>query len=172
VNIPDRAWGALTPGGVDELIQANLASVFYCATAVLPIMRTQHDGLLIVIASVAGRDVNAFGGPGYTAAKHGAVALSHSINVEECVHGIRATAILPGEVATPILDKRPVPVSAEDRAKMLQPDDVGDLITYLACLPARIVVNEVMICPSWNRAYLADLKEKPNTAPTGDLRGS
>ena len=66
--------------------------------------------------------------------------------------------LLPGEVATEILDKRPVPVSAEDRAKMAQSEDVGDLIRYIACLPPHIVINEVMINPTWNRGYVASLQ--------------
>ena len=158
VNILHRSWAQLSPAGVDELIQGNLASVFYCATAALPIMRAQQDGLLIHTASVAGRLIGGPSGPGYTAAKHGVVALSHSINMEECANGIRSTVVLPGEVATPILDKRPVPVSAEDRARMAQSEDVADLIRYIACLPRHIVINEVMITPTWNRAYVAALQ--------------
>ena len=77
--------------------------------------------------------------------------------MQECVNGIRSCAILPGEVATPILDKRPVPVSPEERARMVQPEDVADLILYLACLPPHVVINEVMITPTWNRAYVAAL---------------
>lgn len=160
VNITPRAWAQLSPAGVDELIQGNLSSVFYCVTAVLPVMRAQQDGLLIHTASMAGRFIGGPSGPGYTAAKHGVVAMSHSINMEECINGIRSTVILPGEVATPILDKRPVPVSADDRARMAQPEDVGDLIRYIACLPKRVVINEVMICPSWNRNYVAALQKK------------
>ena len=160
VNITPRSWAELTPEGADELIRGNLNSVFYCVTAVLPIMRAQQDGILIHTASMAGRFIGGLSGPGYTAAKHGMVAMSHSINMEECGNGIRSTAVLPGEVATPILDKRPNPVTAEDRARMAQPEDVGDLIRYIACLPKRVVINEVMICPSWNRSYLANLEKK------------
>jgi NADP-dependent 3-hydroxy acid dehydrogenase YdfG len=158
VNIVPRAWAELTPEGVDELIHGNLSSVFYCVTAVLPIMRAQQDGVLIHTASMAGRFIGGPSGPGYTAAKHGVVAMSHSINREECVNGIRSTVVLPGEVATPILDKRPVPVSAEERARMARPEDVADLIRYIACLPRHVVINEVMICPTWNRGYVAGLE--------------
>jgi NADP-dependent 3-hydroxy acid dehydrogenase YdfG len=49
-------------------------------------------------------------------------------------------------------------VSAEDRARMAQSEDVGDLIRYIACLPERVVINEVMISPTWNRGYVAALK--------------
>jgi len=160
VNITPRSWAQLTPEGVDELVGGNLNSVFYCVTAVLPTMRAQQDGLVIITASMAGRFISLLSGPGYTAAKHGVVALSHTINMEECVNGIRSTVVLPGEVATPILDKRPVPVSAEERARMAQSEDVGDLIRYIAGLPKRVVVNEVMICPSWNRGYVASLRSK------------
>ena len=80
------------------------------------------------------------------------VALSQSINMEECRNGIRSTALSPGEVATPILAKRPVPVSDEDKARMLQSEDLGDLIRYIACLPPRVCLNDVLITPTWNRA--------------------
>jgi NAD(P)-dependent dehydrogenase (short-subunit alcohol dehydrogenase family) len=53
---------------------------------------------------MAGRVVSLLSGPAYTAAKHGLVAMSHSINMQECVNGIRSCVVLPGEVATPILD--------------------------------------------------------------------
>ncbi|HYL19787.1 MAG TPA: oxidoreductase, partial [Burkholderiales bacterium] len=89
----------------------------------------------------------------------GVVAMSHSINCEECVNGIRSTVVCPGEVATPILDQRPVPVSAEDRARMLQPEDVADLILYVATLPAHVCLNEVWITPTWNRGYVGALKQ-------------
>ena len=109
---------------------------------------------------MAGRTPSPMSGTGSSAAKHGVVAMSHSINMEECQNGIRSCVILPGEVATPILDKRPNPVPAEERARMLQPSDLGDLIRYIACLPPHVVMNEVMIAPTWNRAYVAALQRK------------
>ncbi|HUC18109.1 MAG TPA: SDR family oxidoreductase [Acetobacteraceae bacterium] len=154
-NILERDWKRLTPAGIDQVIGANLSAAFYCVTVALPFMRAQKDGVLIHTASFAGRFVHPLSGAAYTATKHGVVAMSHSINMEECVNGIRSTAICPGEVATPILDKRPVPVSAEDRARMLQPEDCADLILYVACLPPHVCINEVLITPTWNRAYVA-----------------
>ena len=155
LNIAERDWARLSPEGVDEVIRANLSSAFYCVTAALPMMRAQRDGVLIHTASFAGRFVSLLSGPAYTAAKHGVVAMSHSINMAECVNGIRSCAICPGEVATPILDRRPVPVAAEERARMLRPEDCGDLIRYVACLPPHVCLNEVLISPTWNRGYVA-----------------
>lgn len=160
LNISARAWRDLEPEGVDAVVQANLASAFYCAMAALRLMRPRRDGVLIHTASMAGRYVGPLSGPAYTAAKHGVVAMSHSINMEECVNGIRSTAVCPGEVATPILDRRPVPVSAEDRARMVQPQDCADLIRYVACLPPHVCINEVLITPTWNRTYVAALQRQ------------
>jgi NADP-dependent 3-hydroxy acid dehydrogenase YdfG len=155
LNIGPRMWSQLTPHGIDEVVRGNLSSAMYCVAACLPMMRQQKDGLLIHTASMAGRFVSLLSGPTYTAAKHGVVAMSHSINLEECVNGVRSTCICPGEVATPILDKRPVPVSADDRAKMVQSEDVGDLVLYIARMPKHVCMNEVLITPTWNRGYVA-----------------
>ena len=158
LNILERRFDQLTPEGVDQVIHGNLSSAFYCTTAVLPMMRKRKDGVLIHTSSVAGRVPGPLSGAAYSAAKHGVVAMSHTLNMEECVNGIRSCVVLPGEVATPILDKRPVPVTKEERGRMAQSEDVGDLIRYVACLPAHIVINEVMINPTWNRGYVAALQ--------------
>ena len=145
LNIRNRHWDALTPEGIDQLVHGNLSQALYCVTVALPMMRAQKDGVLIHTASMAGRFIGGFSGPIYGAAKHGIVAMSHTINMEECVNGIRSSVLLPGEVATPILDKRPNPVGPEERQRMVQPEDCGDLIRYIACLPKHVVMSEVML---------------------------
>jgi NADP-dependent 3-hydroxy acid dehydrogenase YdfG len=162
ININDRHWDKLTPENARLMINGNLAAAAQCVTVALPIMRAQADGLIIHTASMAGRFIGGFPGPLYTAAKHGIVAMSHSINMEECKNGIRSCVFLPGEVATAILDKRPNPVSAEDKARMVQPQDCADLILYIALLPKRLVMNEVMLSPTWNRAYVAAIEKLSN----------
>ena len=159
ININDRHWDKLTPENASLMINGNLAAAAQCVTVALPIMRLHQDGLIIHTASMAGRFIGGFPGPLYTAAKHGIVAMSHSINMEECINGIRSCVFLPGEVATAILDKRPNPVSAEERARMVQPQDCADLILYVALLPKRLVMNEVMLSPTWNRAYVAAIEK-------------
>jgi NAD(P)-dependent dehydrogenase (short-subunit alcohol dehydrogenase family) len=159
ININERHWDKLTPENASLMINGNLAAAAQCVTVALPIMRRNQDGLIIHTASMAGRFIGGFPGPLYTAAKHGIVAMSHSINMEECVHGIRSCVFLPGEVATAILDKRPNPVGAEEKARMVQPEDCADLIRYIALMPKRLVMNEVMLGPTWNRAYVAAIEK-------------
>ncbi len=158
VNIVERHWATLTPERIDTLLQGNLNAALYCVTVALPFMRAQRDGLLIHTASMAGRFIGGLSGPIYTVAKHGVVAMSHGLNMQECVNGIRSTVFLPGEVATPILDKRPNPVGPEERARMVQPVDCGNLIRFIADLPRHVVMNEVHLSPTHNRGYVAALE--------------
>ena len=160
VTILDRHWDKLTPDSIDYMVKGNLNAALYCVTVALPFMRAQQDGLIIHTASMAGRFIGGVSGPIYVAAKHGVVAMSHGLNMQECINGIRSTVFLPGEVATPILDQRPNPVSAEMRARMVQPADCGDLIRYIACMPKHLVMNEVHLAPTWNRGYVAALERK------------
>ena len=153
MNILERSWEQLSPQSIKTMLDANLNSAFYCSSAALGIMRPQKGGLLIHTASWAGRFAGIVPGPAYVAAKHGVVAMSHTINMEEFQHGIRSTVLCPAEVATPILDLRPTPVPPEERARMIQPGHMADLILYVAKLPATICMNEVVISPTWNRGY-------------------
>ena len=160
LNIVDRNCDKLTPESIHYMVSGNLIAPMYCVTVALPFMRAQKDGVLIHTASMAGRFIGGVSGPIYVSAKHGIVAMSHGLNMQECVNGIRSTVFLPGEVATPILDQRPNPVGPEVRARMVQPADCGDLIRYIACLPPHVTMNEVHLAPTWNRGYVANLERK------------
>lgn len=156
INIRNRNWHNLDDDDWDRVIDIDLNGAFYCCKAVIPLMRKQGGGLILNISSMAGKRVSTVTGPAYTAAKHAMNAFNESINVENCIYGIRACAICPGEVATPILDQRPVPVSAEDRAKMVQPEDMGRIVRFLAELPPHVCINELLVTPTWNRGYVAN----------------
>jgi NADP-dependent 3-hydroxy acid dehydrogenase YdfG len=160
-NIPKRALNELSTESWRMMMDINLNGAFFCARVVLPNMRKKKDGLIINIASIAGKKVSALSGASYSAAKHAMVALSTAINMEECADGIRSTAICPGEVATPILDLRPVPPSAEERGRMMQPEDMGRIIRFVAEMPKHVCIHEMLVTPTWNRSVLggADLKK-------------
>ena len=158
INHPKRNFRNVSIDGWNQIVAVNLSGMFYCIQAVLPGMRERKEGLIINISSWAGRYASTLTGPGYNATKHAVVALTESINMEECANGIRATSILPGEVATPILEKRPVPPPPEERARMLQAEDLGKTILFVATLPPRACVNELIISPTWNRFYLGGLE--------------
>ncbi len=161
INSPKRNFHNVSLASWDEIVAVNLSGTFYCVNAVLPGMRSRNDGVIINIASWAGRYASTLTGPGYNATKHAVIALTESINMEEGKHGIRASSVLPGEVATPILEKRPVPPAPEVRAKMLQAEDLGRTILFIASLPPRACVNELVISPTWNRFYFGGFEAPP-----------
>ncbi|MGH6715982.1 MAG: SDR family oxidoreductase [Bradyrhizobium sp.] len=154
INVPRRRWADMELEGWNKLVDINLNGVLYCMRAVLPAMRRQKDGCIINVASWAGRHVSKMPGPAYTATKHAVLALTHSFNMDECVNGLRACCLSPGEVATPILKLRPVVPSDEEQARMLQPEDLGNTIAFVAGLPPRVCVNEILISPTWNRGFI------------------
>jgi NADP-dependent 3-hydroxy acid dehydrogenase YdfG len=160
LNVPTRFWKNQTTAGWNEVIRVNLDGSYYCIAAVLPGMRERRDGLVINVSSWSGRFDTYLTGPAYNAAKHGVVAMTAHLNQEECVNGIRACALCPAEVNTPIMEKRPVKPSAEDRARMLQAEDLGRTIRFIAEMPPHVCINEILISPTWNRIFLgaADLK--------------
>ncbi|MBV9565524.1 MAG: SDR family oxidoreductase [Bradyrhizobium sp.] len=154
INVPKRRWADMELEGWNRLVEINLNGVLYCMKAVLPTMRQQKDGCIINVSSWAGRHVSKMPGPAYTTTKHAVLALTHSFNMDECVNGLRACCLSPGEVATPILKLRPVVPSDEEQAKMLQPEDLGRTIAFVASLPPRVCINEILISPTWNRGFI------------------
>ena len=155
VNVPKRSWEDMEISGWDKLVEINLNGVLYCMRAVLPAMRAQKDGCIINVASWAGRHVSKMPGPAYTTTKHAVLALTHSFNMDECVNGLRACCLSPAEVATPILKLRPVVPTEEEQARMLQPEDLGRTIAFVAGMPPHVCVNEILISPTWNRSFVA-----------------
>jgi NAD(P)-dependent dehydrogenase (short-subunit alcohol dehydrogenase family) len=161
-NVNERYWCQVTPEKWKEVIDVDLNGSFYCARAVLPVMRGQQDGLIINVSSWAGRFYSLLPGPAYSSAKHALLAMNESLNMEECVNGIRACVLCPGEVWTPIIDRRPDHLPTEAKAKMLKAEDVGETILFIARLPKTVCINEIVMSPTWNRGYIAALTPPQN----------
>lgn len=154
LNVTKRNWDTVDAASWDTVVGIDLDGAFYATRAVLAAMRAQGGGLVINVSSWAGRYDSFLTGPAYNAAKHGLVAMNAHLNMAEGKNGIRACVICPGEVNTPILDKRPIPVPPEVRAKMLQPRDMGETIRFLARLPAHVCISEMVIAPTNNRLWM------------------
>ena len=154
-NARRRHWRQLSAEDMAGIVDVNLKGPFLCSMAVLPAMRERREGLLIHVASLAGTAIFTVSGPAYIAAKHGARAMSATLNAEEGIHGIRSVCINPGEVATPILDTRPTPPSAEQRALMVQPEDIAAAAVFAARMPPRTCMAEMLITPTDNNFHRA-----------------
>jgi len=146
-NTQDRWLPKLTAKTWDEVIGVNLNGAYYATRAVLPAMRERKSGHLIYIASISGI-VPDISGAAYQASKRGMIGLSHAIRVEEKENNIRTCVVCPGLVDTEILEKRPVKPPPEMLAKALQSDDVAEAVLFVAKLPPRAVVPEMVLMPT------------------------
>jgi NAD(P)-dependent dehydrogenase (short-subunit alcohol dehydrogenase family) len=146
-NIPRRGFDVLSLEDFHRLIDVNLNGTFHAVHAVLPVMRRQGEGTIVNVVSDAGLIASAKAGPAYVASKFGVTGLTQSINAEERHNGIRACAVFPGDVDTPLLEKRPQPPSAEARQKMLRPEDVAECVMLAINLPHRAVVEQLVVRP-------------------------
>jgi NAD(P)-dependent dehydrogenase (short-subunit alcohol dehydrogenase family) len=146
-NIPHRSLDVVSVEDFQSLIDANLTGSFLTARAFLPGMRERGEGTIVNVVSDAGLQSSPKAGAGYAASKFGQRGLTQSINAEERGRGIRACAILPGDIDTPLLEKRPEPPPAEARMRMLRPEDVAECVMLAINLPPHAVVEELLIRP-------------------------
>lgn len=146
-NAPKRALEVLSLEDYHAMIDTNLNGAYYITQAFLPGMRAQKSGTVVHIVSDAGKQASPKAGPAYVMSKFGLAGLTQSINAEERGNGIRACAIFPGDIDTPLLDKRPAPPSAEARTRMLRSEDVAECVLLAINLPGHAVVEELIIRP-------------------------
>jgi len=147
INIPQRSLAQGSFESYREVIDTNLTGAYLCAQAFLPEMRAQKSGTIVNIVSDAAKQASAKAGVAYSISKFGQAGLTQAINAEERGNGIRACAIFPGDIDTPLLNKRMEPPSPEARKKMLQPEDVAQCVLLALNLPARAIVEEIFIRP-------------------------
>ena len=146
-NAPKRALEVLSLQDYHAMIDTNLHGSYYCVQAFLPQMRQRKTGTIVNIVSDAGKTASPKSGPAYSMSKFGLAGLTQSINAEERGNGVRACAIFPGDIDTPLLDKRPSPPDAAARAKMMMPEDIAECVLLAVNLPSRTIVEEMLVRP-------------------------
>ena len=122
----------------DRVLSVNVRGPFLCSRAVLPTMLSQGSGHIITVASVAG--LVAFPGRcAYTTSKGAAVLFTKSLAVDYASKGIRANAVCPGFVQTPMtqwrLDVPELRAQVESTIPMgrvAQPEEIAEAIAMLA----------------------------------------
>ncbi len=146
-NATRRLLDVLSLDDYHAMIATNLNGAYYCVQAFLPQMRARKSGTIINIISDAGKQASPKAGPGYVMSKFGLAGLTQSINAEERANGIRACGIFPGDIDTPLLNKRPQPPDAAARAKMMRAEDVADCVMLCINLPPNVIVEEMLVRP-------------------------
>ncbi|MDB6032860.1 MAG: Sepiapterin reductase [Verrucomicrobiales bacterium] len=146
-NAPKRALEVLSLEDYHAMMNANLNGAYYCVQAFLPQMRARGSGTIVNIVSDAGKQASPKAGPAYVMSKFGLAGLTQSINAEEKSRGVRACAIFPGDIDTPLLEKRPVVPDAASRSKMMRAEDIADCALFCIQLPSRAIVEEMIVRP-------------------------
>jgi NADP-dependent 3-hydroxy acid dehydrogenase YdfG len=140
-----------------SVFDSNVLGSVFCAQAVVPSMTEAGEGTIINVSSLAGVTPGLLAGMAYGAAKAGVINLTQFLNAELRNTGIRCSVVIPGEVDTPILDKRPVNPSREARDTMVTAEDAAEAITLIARLPSRAAIPELVIRPTFARDTSAEV---------------
>lgn len=139
-NMSDAQW--------DRVIAVNLSGVYHCTRAVVSAMLEQGAGSIVNMSSVVGLYGN-FGQTNYAATKAGVIGMTKTWAKELGRKGIRANAICPGFISTPIIDSVPDKVLADMAAKVPlgrlgRPEEIASVAAFLASDEASYVNGAVI----------------------------
>lgn len=147
-----------TPEEIHAVINTNLIGTIFCAQAVVPAMLQAKSGMIINVSSLSSHFPSPFSGVAYGPAKAAVNAFTEYLNTEFKNTGIRASAVIPGEVDTPILNTRYVPPSPAARAMMVGVEETTAAICLIANLPQRTNIPELVIRPTIHRDIVGEIE--------------
>ncbi|MDX1579814.1 MAG: SDR family NAD(P)-dependent oxidoreductase [Gemmatimonadota bacterium] len=128
----------------DHTFGVNVRGTFLCSRAFVPSMVAAGGGVIVNIASLAGKNVFASGSI-YAASKHAVLGMSKCMMLDLRDEGIRVLTVCPGSVDTPFFEKQDH--MTPERSKILSPEDVAELVLTAIRLSDRGTVSEVEIRP-------------------------
>lgn len=127
----------------DQTFKVNVRGIFLCTQAFVPDMVERGDGVVVNVASIAGKNFFA-GGSIYAASKHAVMGMSKSMMMDLREDNVRVLTVCPGSVDTPFFDKAG---RSRDPETILDADDVATLVTTAIRLSDGGTVSEVEIRP-------------------------
>ena len=152
--------GAYIPGEFAEgdiesysmMLMLNVDAVFRGAHAVIPIMKAQGGGDIVVTSSISGH-VDIAGEPVYSASKHAVQTFVHTLRRQVAADGIRVMSLAPGPVANPM--QRLHESAEQERAVALgthlASEDCADAILFMLSRPPHVTIRDLVILPQMNR---------------------
>lgn len=145
---------------LDQVLQLNVKGAYYCLRAVLPIMRQQQKGHIILMGSDQSliAKTNSFA---YNISKAALASMAKTTALDYASHGIRANAVCPGTIETPLYHKAidrycaasgadKEQVHAEEAAqqpvgRVGQPEEVAELVCFLASGKADFITGSLQV---------------------------
>ena len=157
-----RSMRFVGPEEWNSVFKVNVEGVYRLTQSVLANMIDRNTGTVITVSSMAALTPGLLGGAPYSAAKAASLNMIRGMNAELTKFGVRACAIMPGEVDTPILENRPRPPDSDDRSTMMQPEDIAQAIFLCAAMPQRTIVEQVVMIPTMRRDVSRDMVAAEN----------
>jgi NADP-dependent 3-hydroxy acid dehydrogenase YdfG len=165
LDILVNSAGIIDAGGVENavteqyrrVLDINLMASLYTSRAVIGPMRAQGGGDIINISSIAGRRAAALFNA-YSASKFALTAMTEALRQEVARHGIRVCIIEPGATTTEVSAGVSDPTSRKfiaahvSKEGAMKPEDVAAAIVFVAALPPRANVSELLIRPTSDAA--------------------
>ena len=126
---------------LDEMWEVNVKGPLRLIRAAMPALKASGRGRVVNIVSLSGKRVKSASIAGYAMTKHAAAALTHGARYAGWDHGVRATSICPGYVATDMT----ADVGDFDQAAMIRPETIADLAALALSLPNTASVSEIPV---------------------------
>lgn len=138
----------MDPADIEAQIKVNVLGACWVLREVIPILRKQNSGLIINVSSVAGRKVRGNVAV-YCGTKWGINAINEAIREELLGTRVRVCSIQPGVVDTELFDTFDVhPAERMNITQPLRPEQIADMLAYVADQPWYMNINEIMIRPT------------------------
>jgi 3-oxoacyl-[acyl-carrier protein] reductase len=146
--VQDAQLKKMTDEQFDRVIDVNLKGVYHCTKAVVDIMLAQGTGCILNASSIVGLYGN-FGQTNYAATKFGVIGMVKTWARELGRKGVRANAVCPGFIETPILKSMPEKVikMMEDKVplgRLGKPEDIANAYAWLASDEASYINGAVI----------------------------
>jgi NADP-dependent 3-hydroxy acid dehydrogenase YdfG len=139
------------PEDWDAMLDINVKGLLYVSKAVIPKMVERKQGHIINIGSIAGKEVYPKGNV-YCASKYAVDAITQGMRIDLNPHGIKVGSIDPGAVETEFSEVRfkgdtKRAASVYDGFRPLGPEDIADIILFMATRPYHVNIADLMVLP-------------------------
>lgn len=138
INTADRFMAHEDPSRISseetwkKMLDINVLGVVNMIQSISPLMAKNGGGKIVVVSSTAGHGFDSFAGVPYTAGKWAVHGLLFTARQQLSKHGVVLSEYAPGEANTPLVDHRPILPTDEHRSAMLQCEDCGDSLFFIA----------------------------------------
>ena len=134
------------PAEWQRMIDTNVLGTAFLIRAVLPFMKAQNDGHIVVMASISGR-VTYVGEPMYIASKWAIAGMAGALRKEALAYGVRVTQIEPGLVDTPLIHALPIGKHDLEKIEALSPEHIAWAVAWALVQPRVVNTTQIQILP-------------------------